>query len=91
MRSAPCPDVLDNAVAESVLGSLSYNGQRCTALKLLFVPAWFADDFVDRLVAGVEALPVGPHWQSHNASGGAYSGITPLPHPGRVASRTCGR
>ncbi|MFN5557122.1 MAG: aldehyde dehydrogenase family protein, partial [Chryseotalea sp.] len=30
------PDAdLDNAVAESVMGSLSFNGQRCTALKIL--------------------------------------------------------
>ncbi len=28
---------LENAVTECVLGSLSYNGQRCTALKLLLV------------------------------------------------------
>ena len=28
---------LENAVNECVLGSLSYNGQRCTALKLLLV------------------------------------------------------
>eukprot|EP00965_Chrysotila_dentata_P055804 1850690-Pleurochrysis_carterae.AAC.1 len=28
---------LDSAVAECVTGSLSYNGQRCTALKLMFV------------------------------------------------------
>src|ERR1051325_8823415 len=32
------PDAnLDNAVAECLSGSLSFNGQRCTALKLLFV------------------------------------------------------
>ncbi|WP_371358963.1 aldehyde dehydrogenase family protein, partial [Salmonella sp. E393-2] len=28
---------LDNAVNEAVTGALSFNGQRCTALKILFV------------------------------------------------------
>ena len=32
------PDTdMDLAVEENVLGSLSYNGQRCTALKMIFV------------------------------------------------------
>jgi len=82
--------VLDNAVAESVLGSLSYNGQRCTALKLFFVPTQFASTFVDKLVTRIEALPVGLSWQTHGDDGDGsspssnYSLITPLPNPGRI-------
>ena len=41
----------DLAVEECVLGSLSYNGQRCTALKMLFVDKRIADDFLDRFTA----------------------------------------
>lgn len=54
---------LDLAVAECLLGTLSYNGQRCTALKLLFVHEQIADEFCRRLVAGVEALPRGLPWE----------------------------
>ncbi|MEJ2643239.1 MAG: aldehyde dehydrogenase family protein [Desulfosarcinaceae bacterium] len=36
---------LDLAVRECVLGCLSFNGQRCTALKILFVETGIADTF----------------------------------------------
>ena len=40
---------LENALAETITGTLSYNGQRCTALKLLFVPRKHCDGFVKAL------------------------------------------
>jgi glyceraldehyde-3-phosphate dehydrogenase (NADP+) len=40
---------LDEAVSECVAGALSFNGQRCTALKLLFVHDSVADIFVEKL------------------------------------------
>jgi glyceraldehyde-3-phosphate dehydrogenase (NADP+) len=54
---------LDTAVKECVLGSLSYNGQRCTALKMLFVHASIIDEFLKRFVAAVGAVSVGMPWQ----------------------------
>jgi glyceraldehyde-3-phosphate dehydrogenase (NADP+) len=58
------PDAdLGNAVGECLLGALSFNGQRCTALKILFVHAAVADEFVARLGAAVDALPVGMPWK----------------------------
>ncbi len=54
---------LDLAVRECLLGSLSFNGQRCTALKILFVEAPIADEFLDRLAGAVSTLPFGMPWQ----------------------------
>jgi glyceraldehyde-3-phosphate dehydrogenase (NADP+) len=83
--------LLENALDETMLGTLSFNGQRCTALKLLFVPPQHAESFVSQIVARVEALRVGLPWQQHGGEGGVengsglYSQITPLPYLKRVA------
>jgi len=70
------PDAdLDLAVSECVTGALSFNGQRCTALKLLFVHRSIADAFVRKLSAAVDALPFGMPWEKGVR-------ITPLPEPG---------
>ena len=45
---------LENALTETLSGTLSYNGQRCTALKLLFVPKEYGDTFAKALVKKVE-------------------------------------
>jgi glyceraldehyde-3-phosphate dehydrogenase (NADP+) len=65
---------LDVAVKECVLGSLSFNGQRCTALKLLFVHESIADAFLQKFSAAVDALKLGLPWDSDTK-------ITPLPEP----------
>ncbi len=73
------PDAdLDLAVKECVLGALSYNGQRCTALKVLFVHRSIAAAFVERLAAAVGDLLVGMPWEE-----GVQ--ITPLPEEGKCA------
>ena len=79
--------VLDNALAEAVLGSLSYNGQRCTALKLFFVPSQHAESFAQKLAAKIESLPIGLPWQKHTDGASKkkeYSKITPLPNQQRI-------
>lgn len=53
---------LDLALREALRGALAFNGQRCTALKLLFVHRSLADAFTERLAAAVEALPRGMPW-----------------------------
>jgi glyceraldehyde-3-phosphate dehydrogenase (NADP+) len=68
---------LDQAVKECVSGALSFNGQRCTAIKLIFAHADIADDFVARLSKAVAALPAGMPWEKVS--------LTPLPEPGRPA------
>jgi glyceraldehyde-3-phosphate dehydrogenase (NADP+) len=73
---------LDNALTETITGTLSYNGQRCTALKLLFVPKLYGDDFAAKFVKKVESLSVGLPWQKF--SDDKFSKITPLPNQKRV-------
>lgn len=65
---------LDLAVKECALGSLSYNGQRCTALKIIFVQKNVVDTFINKFVKEVEALKWGMPWED-----GVQ--ITPLPEP----------
>ena len=68
---------IDKSVRECVLGSLSFNGQRCTALKILFVHAGIADLFLAKFCNEVEKLKFGMPW----AKGVT---ITPLPEPGKT-------
>jgi glyceraldehyde-3-phosphate dehydrogenase (NADP+) len=68
---------IDNAVSECVLGSLSFNGQRCTALKILFVHKSIADEFTTKLSAEIAKLKFGMPWE-------AGVSLTPLPEPGKT-------
>lgn len=72
---------LDNAVNECITGTLSFNGQRCTALKILFVHRSVADDFLGRFSARVNKLVAGMPWDPDVT-------LTPLPEPGKVAYLT---
>ncbi|MBB3838692.1 acyl-CoA reductase-like NAD-dependent aldehyde dehydrogenase [Runella defluvii] len=63
---------IDVAVNECILGALSFNGQRCTALKLIFVQKEIATEFVAKLNAAVSALKPGLPWENGVK-------ITPLP------------
>ncbi len=59
------PDAdLDVAVKECVTGSLGFNGQRCTALKILFVHESIASVFLDKFSTAVNALPIGMPWDN---------------------------
>jgi len=73
---------LERTVKEAVAGALSFNGQRCTAIKAIFVPRTHADDFVRRFVREVRKLESGLPWQTTEE--GNYPTITPLPFPKRV-------
>jgi len=68
---------LENAVAETVLGALGFNGQRCTALKMVLVEEGIGPTFLEKLVKAVEELPGGMPWQPGVR-------ITPLPEPARI-------
>lgn len=76
--------VLSGALDQSILGSLSYNGQRCTALKLFFIPEAHGETFANLLAKRVEAMTVGLPWQTWGDDG-SYSSITPLPNQKRIA------
>ncbi|WP_191831755.1 NADP-dependent glyceraldehyde-3-phosphate dehydrogenase [Pseudomonas fluorescens] len=72
------PEVdLDNAVNEAVTGALSFNGQRCTALKILFVHEQVVDSFLDKFQRKLAALKPGMPWEPGVA-------LTPLPEAGKI-------
>ena len=72
---------LDSAINECLLGSLSFNGQRCTAVKIIFVHKSLADKFNEGLAKKIEALKLGMMWEP-----GVQ--ITPLPEPNKPAYLT---
>jgi glyceraldehyde-3-phosphate dehydrogenase (NADP+) len=49
---------LDVAVDQVTIGSTTYNGQRCTAIKLVMVHESVADAFVKKFVEKVATLKV---------------------------------
>ncbi|MFC4722405.1 NADP-dependent glyceraldehyde-3-phosphate dehydrogenase [Geojedonia litorea] len=73
------PDAdLDLAIEECIAGTLSFNGQRCTALKVLYVHEAIVDEFNKRFSEKVDALKFGNPWDN-----GAK--LTPLPEPDKPA------
>jgi len=68
---------MELAVRECTLGALGYNGQRCTALKTLFVHQIIADEFVMRLSESINSLKFGMPWDQEGVN------LTPLPEPGK--------
>lgn len=72
------PDAdLDNAVNECILGSLSFNGQRCTAIKIIFAHQEIVDAFLKKFCDAVAKLKPGMPWD-------AGVNLTPLPEPGKT-------
>ena len=73
------PDAdLDLAINECIAGTLSFNGQRCTALKILYVHESIAEEFNKRFCEKVDALKFGNPWEE-----GVQ--LTPLPEPNKPA------
>jgi glyceraldehyde-3-phosphate dehydrogenase (NADP+) len=62
----------DVSIEETIKGALSFNGQRCTALKLVCVHASIAKEWTQTLANRVAQLKVGLPWQTGVK-------ITPLP------------
>ena len=69
---------LDLAIDECITGTLSFNGQRCTALKLVYVHEEVVDEFNKRYAARVDALKFGNPWEPGVK-------LTPLPEPSKPA------
>lgn len=69
------PDAdLDLAVKECISGSLSFNGQRCTALKIIYVHEDIKEKFLNQFNKAVDDQKFGNPWDD-----GAF--LTPLPEP----------
>jgi glyceraldehyde-3-phosphate dehydrogenase (NADP+) len=76
------PDAdLELAVKECLLGALSFNGQRCTALKMLIVHQSIVKPFLQRFTEELGKLKVGMPWEQ-----GVQ--ITPLPEIAKTAYLT---
>ena len=67
------PDAdLDLTISECIAGTLSFNGQRCTALKIIYVHEAILDEFNKRFSEKVDRMKFGNPWDE-----GAK--LTPLP------------
>jgi glyceraldehyde-3-phosphate dehydrogenase (NADP+) len=73
------PDAnLDLAINECITGTLSFNGQRCTALKILYIHESISEEFNRRFCEKVDALQFGNPWEENVQ-------LTPLPEPNKPA------
>lgn len=73
---------IDLAVRECITGSLSFNGQRCTAIKIIFVQRSIADKFVEKFSETVDSLPLGMPWDDEYLTPGPIQ--TPMPEIGKI-------
>jgi len=64
-------------VKEIITGSLSFNGQRCTALKIVLVQRSIADEFIRQFSAAVGQLKFGMPWEKGVS-------LTPLPENNKI-------
>jgi glyceraldehyde-3-phosphate dehydrogenase (NADP+) len=69
---------LDLAINECIAGTTSFNGQRCTALKVLYVHEAIVDEFNTRFSKKADALKFGNPWEDGVK-------LTPLPEPDKPA------
>ena len=71
------PDAdLPQAVEECIVGSLSFNGQRCTAIKIIFVHRKIIPDFLKLFSSTLDTISLGMPWEPGVV-------ITPLPESGK--------
>jgi glyceraldehyde-3-phosphate dehydrogenase (NADP+) len=68
---------LEAVASKLVKGSLGFNGQRCTAEKIIFVPRAHAEEFATILSAKIDKLKLGMPWDED-------VGITPLPEDNKI-------
>lgn len=69
------PDAdLDLTIDECISGTLSFNGQRCTALKVIYVHEDIKEEFLKRFSKRVDGLKFGNPWEEG-------VNLTPLPEP----------
>jgi len=68
---------LDFSVNECFAGALTFNGQRCTALKVLFVHSSLIDEFLEKFSKKMKDIRFGMPWEKNVV-------ITPLPEEKKV-------
>ena len=73
------PDAdLELTINECISGTLSFNGQRCTALKVIYVHEDIKEKFLKRFSERVDGLKYGNPWEDG-------VNLTPLPEPEKPA------
>lgn len=68
---------IDQSVDECINGALSFNGQRCTALKIIFVHKDIADVFNEKFSSKIQELKYGMPWDKDVK-------LTPLPEKDKI-------
>jgi glyceraldehyde-3-phosphate dehydrogenase (NADP+) len=68
---------LDRAAAEIVSGALTFNGQRCTAIKLVLAERSVAEGLLEKVAARVAGVRVGMPWEDGVV-------VTPMPDPSHL-------
>ncbi|MGK5079827.1 NADP-dependent glyceraldehyde-3-phosphate dehydrogenase [Janthinobacterium sp. HLX7-2] len=72
------PDAdINLAVKECIAGALSFNGQRCTAIKMILVHQSIADDFLRHFCEEIGKLKIGMPWDNGVT-------LTPLPDAEKI-------
>ena len=66
---------IDLTIKECISGTLSFNRQRCTALKILYVHEDIKDEFLNKFSKAVDELKLGLPWDN--------TLLTPLPEPSK--------
>ena len=66
---------IESTVKECISGTLSFNGQRCTALKILYVHEDIKEEFLSKFVIAIDELKLGLPWEN--------TLLTPLPEPAK--------
>ena len=66
---------LELTVNECLNGSLSYNGQRCTAIKVIYIHEKIKEKFLKKFCESVDSLKLGLPWEN--------TLLTPLPEPNK--------
>jgi glyceraldehyde-3-phosphate dehydrogenase (NADP+) len=69
---------IDSILPEIISGAFSFNGQRCTALKIMFVHRSVLNEFLNKISAAADNLTIGFPWDDKVQ-------ITALPEDGKVA------
>lgn len=68
---------IELTVKECLSGTLTFNGQRCTALKIIFVHKKIADIFIQKLSDAISSCKYGLPWEE-----GVF--LTPLPEDNKI-------
>ncbi|MBK8365538.1 MAG: NADP-dependent glyceraldehyde-3-phosphate dehydrogenase [Bacteroidetes bacterium] len=68
---------IDMTVSEVITGSLSFNGQRCTALKMIFVHESVSEKFLEKFCNKISQLKAGMPWEENVL-------LTPLPEKNKT-------